>query len=628
MKNKNPSHKQPAETNLQTVDDIKKAVMDRVKAEQEEPTATEHKKTYSEGEPTPYFTSEGYWCRKKPAKDGGETTIRLSNFVARISGETIIDDGQETTHNFQIVGKLRGHIPLPEIEIPATGFAGMNWLTKWGARPVLSPGQTVKDYVRHAIQVESGDVQTQTFYGHTGWRQINGEPCFLHAGGAIGGPDGVAVRLPKELERYTFPPLPPNNPESRNALARGMQASLDFIDIGRRMVTLPLWAAAYLAPLTTIINPQPNFVLFLQGISGSYKSTLAVLVCAHFGDFHSVEGLSNFSDTPGVLEKRAFVLKDMLLVLDDWHPSGNRRGAEVMEQTAQRMIRSYSNRTGRARLNSDMTERGRYQPRGLAIFTAEELPTLESTLARLCVVQVEDGDVDRDKLTALQEEAEFLPWTMAFYISWLKRNFDTIIPAFPTRFRELRQAAAEAGSHRKLPEAVAFLAFALELATSFFLEYGIIDANAARRLNDEGWEVFRALSQRQQQRIQDDNPVDRFFDVIQTLLLQHKARLEPLPTCEAIALGAGDRIGYFDQEAVYLLPVATWQAVQAFSQKESGHFPLGKHSFFSMLRSKGIIQSSPRGDNTVFLKIGGKAIRVLKIIDGGVYRKTVTSVTD
>jgi hypothetical protein len=561
--------------------------------------------------------------------EGRRNDHQIMQLYGENCGRTVIDDGLEAARNFRIVGKLRGVVPLPEIEIPAATFSGMNWLSKWGARCILSPGQTVKDCCRHAFQIESGNVKTETFYGHTGWRKIDGEWCFLHAAGAIGGPDGVAVRLPRELERYNLPPLPLNNPAGEQVTRRGMRASLDFLDIGRRSVTLPLWAGVYLAPLVSWLSPSPNFVLFLQGISGTYKSTVAVLAAAHFGAFSGVSGLSNFSDTAGVLEKRAFTLKDVLTVIDDWHPAGNRRGAEAMAETAQRMIRSFSNRTGRARLNSDMSERQRYSPRGLALFTAEELPTLESTLARLCVISVDVEDIDREKLTALQAEAEFLPYSMTAYLLFLKKNYTTIVKTFPGRFHELRRAAAEAGFHRKLPEQVAFSVYAVELAAAFFLEKGMLDADAARRLCSDAWETFRFLSQRQDQRIKEDDPVDRFFDVIQTQLIQHAARLDPLPTHDGLPLGAGvSRIGYFDNSAVYLLPVAAWHAVQAFSQKESAHFPLGRNAFLGMLRSKGIIMASPRGDHHTFLKIDGKTIRVLKIIDKGVYRKIVESVSE
>jgi len=106
------------------------------------------------------------------------------------------------------------------------------------------------------------------------------------------------------------------------------------------------------------------------------------------------------------------------------------------------MIRNYSNRTARGRLNSDMSERGRYDPRGMLLITAEEQTALESTLARLCIIEVTEGAIDRDKLSAIQRESEKLPLAMASYIHWLRENMEEIKTTFPARFRELRERAA------------------------------------------------------------------------------------------------------------------------------------------------------------------------------------------
>jgi hypothetical protein len=612
--------------------DIKQEVLNRVK---EENDLHASEKAIRNLEKTQYSIEGGFLCRKKQTRgkhgtEDTQTTVFLSEFLAWITSETITDNGKEITRDFQIKGMtIKDNRLLPALEVQAGKFAGLSWAQEgWGAKVVLFPGTTVKDQVRHCIQIISGDVKTDIFYGHTGWRKINGEQVFLHAGGAIGGTGSIAVKFEKgqeDLYRYTLPPAPPCKPEEDAATRQGLKASLDFLTLGSAAVTFPLWAFVYLAPLTTLIRPQPNFVLYIQGITGTFKSTIAVLANSHFGQFEGVEGLSNFNDTHGTLEKRAFILKDMPMICDDLHPASNRRNAESMEQTAQKLIRSYSNRTARGRLQSDLKEKGHFQPRGLCAITAEELLTVDSTLARLCVVSIEEGDIDRAKLTKLQSEAGFLPYAMTAYIGWIKKNMKEILSDFPARFRELRQAAEAEGKHRKLPEQVAFLAFGLHLATSFFRDCGIIDIEEAGRITALGWINFQKLSERQQQRITADNPIDRFFDILQILLIQHATRLEPLPTCDAAPIGAGDRLGYFDEEHLFLLPVAVWHSVQQFSQKEGSYFPLGKHAFFEMLRSKNIIEPSPKGESTVFLKIGGKSVRVLKIINEDIYRKTVTS---
>jgi len=612
--------------------DIENKVKDRVEAENDE---MEIQKIFSNLENTPYFIKDHYLCRGKKSRgkkndDENVTTVYLAEFLAWIGQETITDNGKEILREFQIKGlTLKDRRPLPGLNVQAGKFSGLTWTEAgWGSRAILFPGATVKDNARHCFQIISGDVKTNTFYGHTGWQKIDGEWVFLHAGGAIGGNKNISVKLSQGLNKYLLPPLPQCKAEKGGPSFSGLEASLSFLKIGPASVTFPLWSFIFLAPLTTLISPMPNFVLFLHGISGTFKSTLAILANSHFGNFKSIQGLSNFSDTPGNLEYRSFILKDVPMIIDDLHPANNKRNAEVMETTAQKLIRAYSNRTGRSRLNSDSTDRGHYEPRGLCIMTAEEMPALESTLARLCVVNIEDNTIDRARMTALQEKSDLLPHAGAAYISWIKKNMENIVSDFPALFRDFRAAAANDGQHKKLPEQVAFLAYGLHLATSFFKDSGIITDDESERMNQEGWQTFIHLSDRQQQRITDDNPVDRFFDILQTLLIQHNARLEPLPSYEGFSIGAGDRIGYFDNQFIYLLPVAAWHCVSTFSSKEGGHFPLGKHAFFAMLKSKKIIEPSPKGESTVFLKIDGKVIRVLKIIEGGVYRKTVISVTE
>lgn len=599
-------------------DEIKRLVKKRQTEEQKAVVAEEKKKS----EPVYFLDSEGFLCRTKQTKDG-RITVRLCNFSGEIVEENIIDDGREIIHLYMIEGKLRGKQPLPKMEVPANNFAGMGWVHKWGTRAILEPGQTIKDYCRHAIQSESRDVKTMTHYGHTGWREVNGEMVYLHANGAIGVDTGISVRLSRELQRYRFP-VPPPMPDNAEP---SLRASLALLDIGDRTVTLPLWCGVYLAPLTSLISQKPNFSLYAYGNSGTYKTSVAILFLSHFGEFNGIECLSNLDDSIGILEKRSFILKDTLHVVDDFHPSHRKNDALGAEHIVQRLIRGYSNRTARGRLNPDMTERGRYEPRGMLLLTAEELPTLESTLARVAVIEFGERSIDIGRLTDMQGKAPLLAQAMGSYIRWVKENMAAIVSAFPERFQALRTRAASEGSHRKLPEQVAFLGFALETALNFFTEKKILSDSQAKELVDEGWSTFGSLAAKQQQRIKDDDPIQLFTDVISTLLIQHNARLDCM-SATGVAIGAGDRIGWYDSSYLYLLPTAAWHALQRFCVQEAAHFPFSRNTFFSMLKNRRILAPAADGSNTVTTRIGGKVVRVLKIIDRVVYEKTVTSVTE
>src|SRR6185295_15796324 len=112
-------------------------------------------------------------------------------------------------------------------------------------------------------------------------------------------------------------------------------------------------------------------------------------------------------------------------------------------------VRAAGNRTGRARLTSEATERRRYEPRGLVFITGEELPSVQSTLARLLIVDLERGVVNLKRLTDLQTHALQLRQAMAAYLAHLAPQMETIQAESPARLREIRDRAMSEGQHSR-----------------------------------------------------------------------------------------------------------------------------------------------------------------------------------
>ncbi|MEW6686321.1 MAG: hypothetical protein AB1393_08980 [Candidatus Edwardsbacteria bacterium] len=560
---------------------------------------------------SPYFIdNSGYLCRWKQLKDG-VIPVRLANFEAQISEEITEDDGFELTHSYGIEGRIKNKF-LPKIEVPASFFNSLNWLHKWGSQVILEPGQANKDYVRHAIQVRSNGARNLTYFTHTGWRQIQGGWCYLTGGGAIGR-DAVSVKLSKELQRYYLPLKPENETES-------IKISLSFLDIGKRAVTIPLFSLLHLSPLTTILEPMPNFSGYIYGETGLFKTTLAILLLSHFGSFDSINNLSNFDDTANALEKRAFILKDTLHIIDDFCPSIKRIDVQHKENLAQRIIRAYSNRTARGRLNPDASEKGRYEPRGMLLMTGEEIVSLQSTLARLMVAEISAGDIDKDRLTEFQMKAHLLPHAMSSYISWLKDHIQEIKKSFPKQFIQLRDKAFKEDTHRKLPEQVAFLQFALDTVISWMVDKGILVENEALTLSKEGWDIFIELSNKQSERLEKEDPVRRFEEIIQTLITQGKVKIEDkdIPDSKRVIGGLqGELIGYYDDFYLYFLPPALWHSLQRYCIAEGSHFPFYKNTFYRMLANRKLIEVKD-GRHVISEWIRGKTQRVLKFIDRGI----------
>jgi hypothetical protein len=138
----------------------------------------------------------------------------------------------------------------------------------------------------------------------------------LTATGALGGA-GAEVGLDAELSRYALP-LEPVDPRG------AMTLSLNLIrsdDVAPAVVTVPLWAAMYRAPTAHALPVDMS--IWLEGTTGSLKSTLAALMLAHFGPFDRLTLLASWTSTSNALERKAFLAKGLPLIVDD---SGRRRG--------------------------------------------------------------------------------------------------------------------------------------------------------------------------------------------------------------------------------------------------------------------------------------------------------------
>lgn len=564
-----------------------------------------------------YITDDNATGRWKQTKDG-RVHAPLANFSARIIEEVQEDDGAEVKHVYKIIG-ASGNRRFPAIDVPAAQFEKMNWIHSFGSGAILEPGPSNKDYLRHQIQTMSKDKIVKTVcFAHTGWRNDGADWFYLSASGAIG-KECINVRLSRENARYELPLYPENEQEA-------IKASLSFLNIGKKEITIPLFAITYLSPLTTLLNPQPNFVSYIYGQTGTFKTTLSLLQLSHFGKFNSIANLNNFDDTANSVERKGFVLKDVLTVLDDFHPSSQKKDAQSKESLAQRLIRSYSNRTARGRLNSDASDKGRYEPRGFLQITGEELPTLPSTQARTFIVEIEPGDIDRDKLTAIQNQADLLPHAMCSYILWTKEHMADIQAEFPARFRELRTMATREGQHKKLPEQTAFLLFTLNLVCQWLMNKNIFTQAQSESFLEEAQTIFDSISEKQSKRLAEEDPTRRFLEIIDAMLMNGSARLDAMKTGQ-FSIGGGNLIGHYDEDFVYLHPTSLWHELLSYCRREGSHYPFRKNTTYKLLKTAKILIPGNHDENTVLVRINNQIHRCVKIHRAYI-KNGVTSVTD
>jgi hypothetical protein len=459
---------------------------------------------------------------------------------------------------------------------------------------------SARDRLREAIQTLSRGVRKRRIFAHTGWREIEGQWIYLTASGAVG-VDGFEVEIGESLSRFRLPRTPENE-------STAMRASLDLLGTAPAVVTFPLWAGVYRAPLASVL--ALDLALWIEGVTGSLKSTVAALFLAHYGPFDRTNLPGNWSSTANALEKCAYMLKDMLYVVDDYAPSAFDR--KELQGKAARLLRAQGNLAGRDRLRSDLSQRAGYPPRGLILGTGEGRPTGRSILARTFVLDLDRRMINFDQLNASQGATSLLPHAMAGYIQWLAPQMPSLGAPLADGFRDARNRAAAVGSHLRIPEVLAHLWVGLDCGLSYATEIGACSGARADELRNQGWAAFKERAIAQNLLIEEEKPARLFLQVLATLITQRRVQLLPKdhrierdhPACPAI--------GWHDTDHLYLIPEAAFQVVGRFAREAGELFPVSEQTLrHDLVREEVAVHE--KGRKTLLARVGGGTHRVLKL---------------
>jgi hypothetical protein len=551
-----------------------------------------------------------------------EKQTKLANFTAKIVGERVTDDGAEQTREFVIEVAHRGKPPALAA-VPVERFGALDWVVeRFGPRFVIQAGNGRRDHLRCAIQEMSGDdITAATVYTHTGWREVGGRWCYLHAGGAVGvSPAGIEVRLDGAAAGFRLP-APPTGVTLRDAV----RASLGLLDgLAPDGVVFPVLASVYRAVLG-----GADYALWVAGPTGAQKSELAALAQQHFGPTMTRNRLpGNWSSTDNALEGLAFAAKDALLVVDDFAPSAGRTDADRQQRTAERLIRGQGNHAGRQRMRADGSLRPPKPPRCLVLATGEDVPKTQSITARLCVVAVRRGDVNLVRLSACQRDAAGGSYSagLAGFAAWLAPQYATVKARLDAERVELRDRFVGRCPHARTPDTVANLLIGLRYLLDFAEAIGVVTASERRALWSRGEAAFVTLVAEQGEHLRATDPVERFPELLSAVLSSGRGHLAgpdgrtpsagPSPEVWGWEYGdtfrpRGNRLGWVAGEELYLDPDSTFAALTELARDQGQVYPVTQQTLTRRLNEGGLLVRTDSGRTTYPVTLDGVRRRVL-----------------
>ena len=553
----------------------------------------------------------------------GDGPKRLANFSVMPYMQIVRDDGEDQTSEYLVDGFDRSGKPYPRCRLKSSEYQDqqMRWLQdNWGFGATVLPGNTVRSKVHYAMsEAAHFGAQCMTEYTHTGWRKVNGKWAYLYEGGAIGA-EGVSVRLPRGLERYTLD-------GGADIKAReGAQVTWDLRNVMPKRVYVPLLGMIFLSPQREFLNSggaTPDVGLYIRGGTGAGKTVITSLALSHFGDFrYNLPLPGSFHDTPKSQITKGYYLKDMPFLIDDYHPS-DEKDRRSMNTMAQLMLRAISG-MGRSTLSSDQELRSIKTPRCLAIMTGEDLPDVgPSGVARMYVVNLrpasEDGkfagDVPKtEALTRMQEKARkgYLTASMRGYIKWLAKQADVLPELLEADYNRLRMYAMKnnAGQHDRMPGALAHIMLGYSNMLRYLRDADVLTTEQMAQEVQDAWRVLLDTGREQAAEMAEDKPTSKFIGIVSALIGSGQVRVIDKNKTPPAGVTV---CGYKSPEYYYFEPSIIYNEVCKFCRQQGDVFPLGSRQLYKQLMDDGKLEPGSDGNPKRGVNVRGKTQRLIWI---------------
>ena len=449
-------------------------------------------------------------------KISGKGAKIISNFIPFITKKITYTNGNDSNFKYKIKAiNLDTKEELQEITISKEQYNSFKFIigSEWEGEAVVEGNNNA--LLRQVCEILSKyTMKKEIVFTNTGFERIDNKLVYLYHDGCIGSDENVKADLSTDtLEQYCFT-------DKKFDEKVALNESLKMRNLADKKVAVPLLAVTYLSPLISILEEVgifADFILYLLGPSGTRKSSISAIALSHFGNnFQRNNFPMSFRSTMNNLEKKSFLLKDSLTVLDDLNPqTASNDKAKVFEEA----IGLYGDRVGRGRMKSNGQDlRKAYSARGTCIATGEFLPNISlSRLARLMIIHVNKESVNLEVLSELQANKDMIAFSMMKYIEYIIKNEEAI-----KIYAKDKLQKSQNNIHGRLCEVVNTLLIAYSIFVEFLQKNNIIVAEQKETLLNEASNILWDIAEEQDKEIEEANPINMFYLALDELYITKK----------------------------------------------------------------------------------------------------------
>ena len=422
-------------------------------------------------------------------------------------------------------------------------------------------------------------------YFQAGWQQINSSMRYLYDDMNLN--DGSIVKTGMSL-----PSLPYR--DSRQLRDIFERSQTVYRDNGTMSAIFAFSLMGVLYRLFKEAGITPHFTLFLYGITGSMKTTIAKIFFVQMCESKYRESVRRIDADTAVSLERAVVSSgyDTITLIDDFSPAKTNTKKREMSDKLEMIIRMVGDGSSRSRSNMKLEDKRGEGVQGMVALTGELMGKGLSSNLRCLYCKMDKGLANVESTTWFQDNPYAYTTLISAFADYVGMNYHGIVGFIHENIINKRRETSRILTERRLVDSAVILCLTARIFKDFLMKYCLeseaIAEDHMKRL--EAGIMKCAMSS--QMMSMEESPGVIFIQALADLM---RVRQILVNTEKIMISGDTTFDGFEDDTFYYFNPETIHKKIVVFMSGTNRYFPYEPKEIQAILADERIIQTAPNG---------------------------------
>lgn len=441
-------------------------------------------------------------------------------------------------------------------------------------------------------------------YSEPGWTKIKDKMIYVHDGVELGGCK-IETGLSLPFANY-----------DREKLSNIFRFALSLYSDSK--VAFPLVISSFLGvlfKLFCIAGYRISFTIFLNGRSGSMKTTIAKILFTQLCEDRFRENPRKINDTVTSIEQ-GFVNDgvDTTTLFDDYKPPVSSKDKSNADNSLEEIIRLVSDGSSKSRSNSVLANIRGNGAQGIAVITGEMRAKGLSTNLRCFYTFLEKDCADKETISKFQENPDWYTSLIQYFTYFVSDNWDRIIHLIKESYPVERKNASKHIDELRIIDSISTLCVSARILQVFLIERLNFSSSEADEFYNLAKKGIYHQAMMLYQAISNDDPDKWALSAIKQMIATRELRVvEGRPSLDELK----QLDGYCDKNYVNFLPEKLFSAVKRMASSTGVFFSYNEDAFIKSLGEANIINSVKNGTGhrkySSYLQIDNSKVKFVRI---------------